>query len=259
MKLHVKMWTTIMTALLLFASCELSSETKQEVTRAVWSDDGLRQAYVVHSYEQAGSKTTNSSWQVWVQDADGSNREAVGEPFYAEIGPQFYFMKTANFFVVELLESATQRRYVRMYRDTGDCGDFKSWTDPQQDFACIEVSPGPNGDYIGVMERLAGEDKTWARLFFSDTLLPRCSFLYAVTGRTRSRWTADSKFIIQDDADDAREVDANNGMIPVAPLSNFYPKTTSSDINAAGVQIGPGPSVDNPVVVIAVGQTPFGG
>lgn len=256
MKSKLRLWTAIVTALLVFASCELVWETRQEVTRAVWSDDGLQQAYVVRTCEQSGSLTRNSSWQVWAQDADGSNRQAVGEPFVAEIGPQFYFMKTAGFFVVELPESATQRRYVRMFRATGERGDIP---DPQQDYTCFEISPSPDGNYLGVMKRLAGGDQVAGRIIFSSDLVVWGSLSKTVTGQTRSRWSTDSKFIIQDDANNAWIVDPNNGMLPVASLSNFYPKTTSSDINAAGVQIGPGPSVDNPVVVIATEQTPFGG
>jgi hypothetical protein len=216
----------------------------------------------MQNFERLGDQTRNHTWKIYTQNADGSRLTPISEGESIEaFGPDLFYMKSEGYILFKVQESATTYRW-DMIQIGGPTATFYSWEDPSDSYTTCQVVPSPDGTFIGVMERYYASpsmDKTvTARVYEVSGTVQRVRSTWTVNGSTESTWIPGGDFHIRDDNMDAWRMDIFNGNMTTTAPDCVYPKTTSSDISASGIKIGPGESLDNPVLILETGATPFG-
>ncbi|MCK5688456.1 hypothetical protein KAI87_04255 [Myxococcota bacterium] len=253
----------LLLTLLVSLSTACSWEGAEQIDQAVWSDDDTAQAYVKLLYYERKdpnplSGTTQKKdfrHQIFIQDADGSNRRALTDGRTFQNGAMLYYMKRAGYVVMEVIEGRDLFRY-DIIRMDGQSTTLASWQNPSVPCAGFELTPSPDGAMIATMERLtAGQamDLSCApatvevKFYSADSLSLISTYSWPANGMMESTWTLGGDFIVHDHEGGDWIVAPSTGPTPTTPPGCVYPKTTSGSVSAAGVVLSPGDSDSDPV------------
>jgi hypothetical protein len=252
----------------LLAGCWRDSEY---IDRAVWSDDGLSQAYVKLLFEESPqthpiSGTTNKRHfrhRIFVRNASGAFDALTGER-PGQHGAFVYYLRQAGYVLIEVLESGGVRRVDLIRLETGRSVEVARFTPPAGSEAhCYhsDFLPSPDGHTIALIERVAAAQSTdgpgfcaggttTVTLRSAATLAQTAQHRWAMDDWPEAVWSNANQLFVWSTQDGSWRVDPASGPIPQAHPTCTTPRTSSSEISLAGVMIGPGAHDGEPVVVL---------
>jgi len=267
----------------LFLTAVLSSGCqwveREAILVTVWSDDGADQAYLLAKWQEEsgmfgvpeGASTRNHRHYVYLRSADGSDRRDLYGVKPEHGFGRIYYMKSQGYVIVALQDGSG----LRFVKAGTDGTERVVATSSNSLMACgsLEVIPSPDGAELAIIERAA---VTQSPPSGPAVPVPACSsgavtvelvdaatlnrlhgpFSWTVAELAEATWTPAGELFVAS-AGDAWRVDRQSGPVASAPPACFAPKTTSSNVSAGGVMIGPGNSGD-PVRVISQDAASFG-
>lgn len=246
------------------------------------ADDATHQAYVMEIFDEQrdfryenGRHMKNRRHQVYVVNPDGTGTTAVTAVREFAPAPELYYMKTAGYFLLEVLEE--HEDWYRNRIDIVDLnGSVRATRLIEEDitFGCTghKTVPSPDGSIIALVLRSAnpaapnsnGCANSLVNVQFLDPsdLSVTSSFSWASAGDWSAvvTWTSEGEFIVRtgQSTDTIVHVDVDSGPEPSDYDRCYYPKTSSSWISSTGNRIRIGDK-DDPVHDIGAGNlVPFG-
>ncbi len=241
--------------------------------------------------EGAKVRNVRHSLILQIQKSDGSKRRALYSNAPGSGGGDLYYMRSQGYVIMEFADNSG--RYFEKISLNGQRQVVGEKITQQKLCDDYDIIPSPNGEVLAAVKHVVpnpynpsptGEmqikcgNGTVSVEFFNAHNLNRLAgpFTWNITGLMEAVWSpAQELFIVTGDEASGIEpqggahtltgnvnvwkIDPNSGSGPVtgALPSCLYPKTTSSNVSAAGVKIGPGP-VNDPVKVISTNATSFG-
>lgn len=263
---------TLLTSLSLMSACVGSSDKKNEqLSRVVWSEDGQAQALVMLRFEESGSALpagasteSNFSYQIFVQNADGTNRQAVGIETAGQNGQELYYMKEAGYLIASYLEASESHPVTRYYKLNLD-GSSTRLTDKPD----MLVIPSPDGQYIARVTQFpstctnpGGNCPLDVEILDAQTLTDahnKRQLSFASTGEMpQLTWTPGNQFIASlGESSFATQADSAEALA-VAQPGCFYPPTSSSSIGYDHMVLMPGPNNQIMSRPASANESPFG-
>lgn len=239
-------------ALLALSACDDQSTAKTEqLSRVVWSDDNSAQALVVMRYDEstpamnpisAGGLQSNFTHQIYVQNADGSNRHAVGIEFQGQSGYDLYFMKESGYIVGTMVEASDNNQAVTRYYLLRMDGTVNRLTEKPD----MKVIPSPNGgtlaritQYPATCGNPAGNCPVDVEFLDAQSLDPlgqktQLSFSSGSGQLPALTWNQEGQFIVSDGAEAKAIAPATGEVSETTVPACTFPATTSSQVSASG-------------------------
>ena len=250
------------------------TETGQ-IDQVTFADDDSGHAFVKLMFEERPSAhplngTTdkrNFRHQVFVQDQNGANRRAVTAVQSFQDGATLYYMKRSGYLLVDTLEGADRLRY-DVIRLDGRIQTLRTWSNPGQMCAGLEVIPSPDGQLIASIERVAGAPsgdlfcapgRAKVELYDAFSFAVVARYDWAVKGMIESTWNLQGELIVHEMEAGSFKMTRTQPPLATDNPKCIHPRTTSSIISSTGQIFVPGPSEQNPVNVLPVDDAvPFG-
>jgi hypothetical protein len=225
----------VLLSLVTWAGC-LSPAT--QLDQAVWSDDDSELLLIELLFDEGwappGEGTTpkeNFRHQLYIADADGSDRRVLGEEQEAQNGGQPYLMSAAGYVLWSVVAGDEGKEAFRwMSLDDGTTRALDPLTaDVEFGFAV----PSPSGAHIALVSSSGG----YVEMLDGTTLeVVADASPEALSGNVDWTWTPDGSFVVTD-RNRAFAVDTSGVVTEVEVPYCTYPKTTSSRISAEGVMV----------------------
>lgn len=254
-----------------------SWKPKEAVFLAVWADDDSGHAYIVTQWEERKvshvldtvTERRNHEYQLFVQNADGSERRALTALRPGQLGPDLFFMKRQGYViyseVLDVPELVVHKVDLAGNEQTVARGDAFF-----QPCGALTAVPSPDGTRLAVFEREStsgayptGEAASGAiaecadititvRFLDAATLTQQGTWTWEAYGFTEYGWRPDDAFYVQA-MDGSWRVDPSEGPQVVATPACLVPKTTSSHVSSTGVHVEPTTDPSDPVDTWSVG------
>lgn len=241
-----------LTALTALSSCNEKSVKTEQLSRVVWSDDNSEQALVVMRYEEAtpamnpisaGGLESNFSHQIYIQNADGSKRHAVGIEFQGQSGFDLYYMKEAGYIVATMMENDESNQPVTRYFQLWMDGTVSRLTDKPD----MKIIPSPDGQilaqvtqYPATCQNPAGNcpvDVSFIDATSHDSLGKKIQANFSGGQLPAMTWNTQGEFILAG-ATQAQALTPGSSEIRSVPIpACTYPPTSSSQVAANGAYI----------------------
>ncbi|MEK7989434.1 MAG: hypothetical protein VSS52_000375 [Thiotrichaceae bacterium] len=132
----------------------------QKNNQVVWADDATKVAVIELQYDEKGIERQNFKHQLYVQNIDGSERQAITEVREHQNG-NLYYMKQAGYFIMESMMPTGARRFDRIDEkgheiliiETPDnahqpCADIQRTDSNPLPQVYHTVIPSPDGDLL---------------------------------------------------------------------------------------------------------------
>lgn len=136
-------------ALSLLSACFEKESRVEQLAQAVWSDNGQSQAVVIQRFDQTSTSPLDGSTaikqnlthQIYVQQANGTGRQAVANEFQGENARELYYMQDAGYIIGSWVDAADPQNPVIRYYKLGLDGKVKRLTDKPD----MKILPSPDG------------------------------------------------------------------------------------------------------------------
>ncbi len=262
------------------SGCNCVSADRDIIETAIWADDDSEQLYVRHTFAErqraspfpeAESITGNHRMRVFRHSLDGDSTP-VGEWRDETPGPDWYFMKSAGYILGSVQTGEDGLRYERWSLDGSAVQPVVESPGTIDACSFSVVVPSPDGSTLALVHRVGApasgpaipgcgagtvsverlDAQSLARLTRTGQVAieGRVQFTFAPDGRAFV-FAGTERFVVSDDGQALEPASA--------PPTCTVPPTTSSNISSAGRLIAANSLEPNdPIVVIADGQTPFG-
>lgn len=239
---------------LLLTSCGKEETRTKQLDQVVWSDDGTEQAYVVMRFTEKRSlnplngttEKKNFTHQVFIGKSDGTNHRAVGNEFTGQNGASLYYMKNAGYIVASTLEAnGDGAGFERFYKLDMNGTTYRLTQEPNE----VAV-PSPDGKYISRVRFHPEQCNTLPDTPHGSNCTVDLQFLDAQTLQIVDDKTSHLNFGTDSAVPDVTWTNAGefivstgNKAFSITPSTTakdaskpecFNPKTSSSNINAAG-------------------------
>jgi hypothetical protein len=261
---HTSYTPLIIVVLALVGPIGCWNETEM-IDRAVWSDDDTGQAYVRLLFEE-GPKVNplsmthprrNFRHQLFIQNVDGSERQAVTNVQEFQTGANFYYMRQAGYLIIDVFEAEDEIRYDLVRLPAGDATTIATHSASGRACESFEVIPSYRGQIIAIVERTADSDadrrcptgEVIVTFIDAASLSDIAKYRWQVTDMVQTGWTDADELIVSAPDDGVWLVTPDTGPTPADPATCVYPRTTSGSMSADGVVIGGGLSPTDPITV----------
>ena len=225
--------------------------TQEQLERVVWADDNSDLAVVSSSFETrasgnlfgAATEQRNVQHQIWLQNADGSQRRALTQKRPNQ-NQQLFYMKQSGYLVVDSVSPEGVRRFDKIDLEGNElpiveeqmvyqpCSDLESPEQAHQ--VAHQIIPSPDGSLL-------------VEVYSPECGQATIEFLYAnnlsfIDGQTFSidepmtvMWHPFGYVIFtSNDLDKAWKVAPHAPPVPIQPPSCLTPLTTSSAVSLDG-------------------------
>lgn len=240
-----KVFAAVLLASLSLSACNEKSVKSEQLARVVWSDDNSEQALVVLRYDQqegmnpaaVGAVESNFTHQIYVQNADGSNRRPVGIEFQGQSGHEVYYMKSAGYIVASLMEAADNNPVARYYQLRLD-GTINRLTEKPH----MQVIPSPDGAYLARITQYpdtcanpAGNCPLDIEILDAQTLSKLGQkYPFSFSSQPEVTWMPDGKLVATDGQLSEAIEPGSDSVEEISPPACTYPPTSSSAVSHDG-------------------------
>lgn len=229
----------------LIGACNEEVSKSEQLARVVWSDDNTEQALIILRYEQqpgmnpaaVGAVESNFSHQIYIQNADGSNRRPIGIEFQGQSGHELYYMKAAGYLVASRMEVSDNAAVARYYQLRLD-GTVNRLSEK----AHTQVIPSPDGNFLARITQhpelcasTVGNCPLDVEILNANTLHQMGS-TYPLSFRTQPEvtWMPDGKLVATDGQRSEAIVPGSNSVEEVSVPNCTYPPTSSNAVSHDG-------------------------
>lgn len=215
----------------------------QTNNQVVWSDDATKVAVIELQYEEKGEEKSNFTHQLYIQNVDGSERQAITEARDYQNG-NLYYMRQAGYFIMESLMPTGARRFDRIDENGNEiliietpdnehqpCGDVQAADNKPLPQVYHTVIPSPDGALLAHIFSLDCGEVSVEFLYSNNLNIITDPTIIPIEEPVNATWHTDN-YIILTNNQNTKAWAVRIGQTPesITPPNCVAPVTSSSHI-----------------------------